>query len=667
MESRPNKRYGLGLFDTAEGFRYLQCDRQSDQKYISNYYRGIARNNQNIYLATPHSILAYTFFNDKNSPLFSLQAEYSHYDWVLGSGLPPYAGLVNILSSDRRNRIFVGNNSQCSIDELTLSGVFVKRHSLWDISPDYFKLPNKFDVNFSYGEIRDLVETDNGNIHILIANCNKTNMGMILDFDAGEPVLNELTDPRGVDSSSNKYIIIDGKENNIKNNRLDGKLTAYTEKTNKLIKLEQDYWKNEEEFCDGKEFEKSRLKKIVIAEDKVFCGASFSPDRSEEESLDGIISFDITTGKPINSYLLPNLEKFRLPKITDMIVLPEDWHLPEKEKLVFYFTGKSIAPKLFQSVDKEKIQSNRLENNNNQKVVDNLSEKDEEKLRRDQQEKLSKDLSVPVGINDKKKPRKEISETKLPHRPISILLNNVSLCYSRTNNPFFSFKRNNRKHGKFWALNDVSATVCEGETIGLIGRNGSGKSTISMVISGALTPDKGKVTTQGKVQLLALGIGFRPQLTGRENVMISGAILGMPRKVIKERMSEIEEFAEIGEFFDEPLRTYSAGMKSRLGFAISTAVQPDILILDEVMSTGDASFRKKANMRMEQMRERTKTVVVVSHNPGQISELCSRVIWLEKGRVIKDGIPEDILPLYQGFCENPQKWLTDYNALSEIE
>lgn len=212
-------------------------------------------------------------------------------------------------------------------------------------------------------------------------------------------------------------------------------------------------------------------------------------------------------------------------------------------------------------------------------------------------------------------------------------------------------------------MRDVDLTIYEGETLGVIGRNGSGKSTISMIISGSLKPDSGTVTVNGRVQLLALGIGFRPTMTGRENVMISGCILGLSRREMKAKMKEIEEFAELGDFFDEPVKIYSAGMRSRLGFAVSTAVNPDILILDEVMTTGDAAFRRKANKRMEEMRARTKTVIIVSHNPGQLREQCSRVVWLEKGHLVMDGGAGEVLPVYEEFCRNPGKWRLENNNL----
>lgn len=248
-------------------------------------------------------------------------------------------------------------------------------------------------------------------------------------------------------------------------------------------------------------------------------------------------------------------------------------------------------------------------------------------------------------------------------RKPSIELDNVSLCYRRRAMFFLSKNKNLRKGKEFWALRDVTLTVYEGETIGFIGRNGSGKSTISRIISGSLKPDNGKIIVNGRVQLLALGIGFRPAMTGRENAIISGTILGLSRKEIKEKMEEIENFTELGDFFDEPVKTYSSGMRSRLGFAVSTIVNPDILILDEVMSTGDAAFRKKASERMAEMRERTKTVLIVSHSQDQLREMCSRIAWFEKGRLIMDGQVDEILSAYGEFCKNPAKWKNNNHLL----
>ena len=218
------------------------------------------------------------------------------------------------------------------------------------------------------------------------------------------------------------------------------------------------------------------------------------------------------------------------------------------------------------------------------------------------------------------------------------------------------FRRRNNRKLDFWALQDISFTVNEGESLGVIGRNGSGKSTLSMVCTKIYQPDKGKIEVNGQVQLLSFGVGFQNQLSGRENVFISGTLLGLTISQVRQRMKEIEEFADIGDFMDEPVRTYSAGMRGRLGFAIATTIRPDILILDEIIATGDTNFQDKAVAKMKNMRELARCAIIVSHSPPLLESLCNRIIWLDKGRLIMDGKPNPVLEAYEDFCKDPQAW-----------
>jgi ABC-type polysaccharide/polyol phosphate transport system ATPase subunit len=240
-----------------------------------------------------------------------------------------------------------------------------------------------------------------------------------------------------------------------------------------------------------------------------------------------------------------------------------------------------------------------------------------------------------------------------------ISVENVGLVF-RKHTSFLGFllgRTNPRK--EFWALEDVTFSVSEGETIGIIGRNGSGKSTLSLVCAGIYTPDRGRVRINGQVQLLTLGVGFQNDLTGRENVYINGSLLGLTPLQIRGRMDEIEAFADINHFMDEPVRTYSSGMRSRLAFSIATAIRPDILILDEVLTTGDSSFRDKAMERIKNLHALTKSAVIVSHNANLVKELCHRVVWLEKGRVFMQGQASEVVEQYQTFSRNPKKWLQE--------
>ena len=208
--------------------------------------------------------------------------------------------------------------------------------------------------------------------------------------------------------------------------------------------------------------------------------------------------------------------------------------------------------------------------------------------------------------------------------------------------------KGNIQYEEFWALQDISFEVKKGEVLGIIGHNGAGKSTLLKVISGILKPTSGSVQVNGTVvPMLELGSGFDFDLTGRENVFLNGAILGYPEQFLKEKYGESVEFSELGQFIDVPLRNYSSGMVMRLAFSIATVVQPDILIVDEILAVGDADFQEKSKRRMLELMGGGTTVLFVSHSLGQIQEMCDRVLWLEKGRLKMAGKTETVCAMYQ--------------------
>ena len=199
----------------------------------------------------------------------------------------------------------------------------------------------------------------------------------------------------------------------------------------------------------------------------------------------------------------------------------------------------------------------------------------------------------------------------------------------------------------FWALRDVSLQVHEGETFGLIGQNGSGKSTMLKCLTRILAPNEGHVEVQGKVSaLLELGAGFHPELSGRENVFLNGAILGLPQSELKKRFDEIVDFAGVGAFIDEPVKNYSSGMYVRLGFSVAINVDPDVLFVDEVLAVGDEEFQRKCNDKFNELRNAGKTIVLVSHSMVSVENLCDRVAWFAKGRLMKAGTPHDVIEAY---------------------
>jgi len=201
---------------------------------------------------------------------------------------------------------------------------------------------------------------------------------------------------------------------------------------------------------------------------------------------------------------------------------------------------------------------------------------------------------------------------------------------------------------EFQALENVHLDIKPGEVFGIIGNNGAGKSTLLKVVARVLFPNTGRVRVRGRVApLLELGAGFHPELTGRENIFLNGAILGFNRKEINQNFQRIVDFSELGSFIDGPMRTYSSGMWARLGFAVATDVRPDILLVDEVLAVGDESFQHKCNDRITRFREKGTTILMVSHNMAQIQSMCQRVAWLDHGKVITIDTPENAVNAYR--------------------
>ncbi|QWS34807.1 ABC transporter ATP-binding protein [Curtobacterium sp. L6-1] len=202
-------------------------------------------------------------------------------------------------------------------------------------------------------------------------------------------------------------------------------------------------------------------------------------------------------------------------------------------------------------------------------------------------------------------------------------------------------------HEDFWALKDVSFEVPQGKTFGLIGKNGSGKSTLLKCLAKILWPEEGTITARGKqASLLEVGSGFHPELSGRENVFLNGSILGMSRKEVARKFDEIVSFSGVGHFIDQPVKNYSSGMYVRLGFSVAVAVTPDILVVDEVLAVGDATFQKRCRTKFKEMKEEGRTVILVSHSMGTVKDMCDEVAWLNQGELQMIGKTDDVVAAY---------------------
>ena len=236
---------------------------------------------------------------------------------------------------------------------------------------------------------------------------------------------------------------------------------------------------------------------------------------------------------------------------------------------------------------------------------------------------------------------------------IAVKLENISKFYKLYKEPKDRLKEalhpfGKKYHKEFYSLSRINLEIKKGEIFGIVGRNGAGKSTLLKLITGVLQPSSGKVLVNGNVSaLLELGGGFNPEFTGIQNIYFSGTMMGFSRREMKQKIDDIIDFAEIGEFIDQPLKTYSNGMKARLGFALTINMKPEIMVLDEVLAVGDELFKRKCFAKMEEIFKSGSTILYVSHGIGTINQICSRAILLDHGELILDGIPKFVTMHYQ--------------------
>ncbi len=241
-----------------------------------------------------------------------------------------------------------------------------------------------------------------------------------------------------------------------------------------------------------------------------------------------------------------------------------------------------------------------------------------------------------------------MSKTALKLTDISMQFNLSSEKLDSLKEFFIKFMKKDIRYDEFWALKDINFEVKKGDRLGILGLNGAGKSTLLKVIAGVYKPTTGTVERNGLIApLIELGAGFDPQYTGAENIYLYGAVLGFSKKFIDEKYDEIVEFSGLKKFIDVPLKNYSSGMRSRLGFSIATAVEPDILILDEVLSVGDAKFKKKSEAKVMQLFDKGATVLFVSHNINQVKRICNKAILLQEGQIIASGDVNDVCEVYE--------------------
>ena len=223
--------------------------------------------------------------------------------------------------------------------------------------------------------------------------------------------------------------------------------------------------------------------------------------------------------------------------------------------------------------------------------------------------------------------------------------------YKKTSIQKSLFKKKQEKLEMIHAVNDVSFSLEEGEILGIVGKNGSGKSTMLRAIAGIFIPDRGTIDLHGNsVSLLSIGVGFTPEISGRENILLSGMLLGFSEEQIREKMDSIIEFSELGQFIDYPVRTYSSGMYSKLAFSITASLETDIILIDEVLSVGDERFQKKSYNKMKELiSNKNRTVMIVSHNTDTLRKLCTKAMWINDGKMMSIGETQEVLSQYQHY------------------
>ena len=243
--------------------------------------------------------------------------------------------------------------------------------------------------------------------------------------------------------------------------------------------------------------------------------------------------------------------------------------------------------------------------------------------------------------------------------PLAVRVQDLSITYRTTferkptlKQALVRFGRGQRAVREVQAIKNVSFEVANGTAMGIIGSNGAGKSTLMRAMAGILPPTSGSIEVWGKAStLLALGVGFNQSLSGRENIILGGLAAGLSRKEVEERADEVAEWTELGDFIDMPMRTYSSGMSARVGFSVAVHMKPDILMIDEALSTGDAHFREKANAKMAELRDSARAMFLVSHGLGSIKEMCTEVIWLDHGKLMMRGEPDEVVTAYMKFVK----------------
>jgi ABC-type polysaccharide/polyol phosphate transport system ATPase subunit len=651
--SKEDNAGGLAVFDLDNScFKYLQLFDFNGLPGRICHIRGVHWMGEKLYAVAPFAMFCLKPGNLSRGPGLVLDKTVILREWLLG---PEHQGNLHAVhASAQSGRVHVSFNTQGSIDTFDPSGKYLQRRYLWDMHPAFFPLPTAVPEQkaFRFGLVRHIMDRHGQGQLLTISHVNETSQGILLDAERGEILLRTPFNPHGSVLFGDKLYLSDIEA---------GMIHAYSwAEATRTVSPDRVF--TFQPVVDGNRWPASvqNVRGMAVLYNRLICGVCYFGKVASTQIPPRIVEFDLENGEQKAEHFLPSVDGMYRPQVYAITEVPpwlaetvSAWEEPK----YYYGETRLVAPiglgKLMLDPGLARSEANTDRPDRSRKVA-------------------TPGQLTDIGLNPTAPPpdsvirscehpdvsevaeRRKVSNFKLSP---CITLDRVGLFFVRRAKSIFSINNRLKRNRIYWGLQDVSFTLHEGESVGVIGRNGSGKSTLSLVCAGVYKPDSGRVMIRGKVHLLALGVGFKSELTGRENIFLSAGLLGLSRREIQKKVPDIEAFAELDGFLDEPVRTYSSGMRSKLGFAVATAVEPEILILDEALSVGDKAFQDKAVSRMRTMREKAKSVLIVSHNPGQLKKLCSRVVWLEQGRVILVGEPGEVLHAYDVFCMNPNKWL----------
>lgn len=601
-------------------------------------FRGISCLEDKIYVVSPTALFIFEFCPNKEGAAFKLYKEVYRPEWRLGKpGI--WGNLLDVHCCVHRQRVYVTSGSTDKIYVFSLQGKFIEYFYAWDVVKglisDYSN-PGRPDRGYTWAT--HVGAGPDQTLWVTLGDVQGTGQGLIANLESGEILIGGLSCAMDGLVDNNKVFVTDFCSSSA------FAYEMHRESNNKIVI-------NSEPLCaylpeihdENMKQSRQRMRGLLAEKGKLIAGVSAWKAPGIDQIGSRLCIFDQISGDLEKEIILPQVKQYSWLSVYSLCSVPYSWldrlPLPKRQRL---YLPENINTSILH-IDQSEMRSSRKRDSKDENSDPNIDSERQE----DKESGALKKSTCSIELA----PEEQIENNE--KKKIVISLEEVTLSYPKSEPSLKSLVRFNNSKGRFWALKGLNITVYEGEIVGLIGRNGSGKSTTVKLIGGIYSPDNGTIKVNGKVSILSLRSGFKIHLSGRDNVYLRGAYLGLTRAKIQRHMEEIVEFAEIKDFIDEPVRHYSSGMRARLAFAINAVLQPEILIIDEALSTGDSSFREKVTQRVTRLVDEARAVLIVSHQMGFLKEVCTKIVWMEKGRKVMEGDPSKIISKYLNFCRNP--------------